>query len=139
MAAVDLLDWLIPDKSAPWQMPAEKEAKERGSKLVEAGLSPMQISRVKREGGSQGAQLCRKAHTPVSDLALGVSSPETIIPFTQRGNAPVNSNNQIHVSVLASPGQSPEFFGKKSTIDNISKVPGLPDVSISGVPDWDND
>ena len=153
MAIAKKLKWVVPEARKPEEMPTLDEALNRAEDLaaeeaeykygkltpleavLNTGNAPL-VRELTRQRKEEAENLWRARHAPVPLGALGVSTPETILPFTQRADGPVNSNNQIHVTVMASPGQSPEDVGK-STVDTINKTLGMPNFKVAGSPTFD--
>lgn len=153
MAVADKLDWLVETRK-PEEMPTLKDALNRAEVLAakeaenkygtitpfeavtNTGNAPL-IRRLtqQRKAEAENAWMARNA--PLPEGALGLSTRDTILPFTQRAAGPVNSNNQISINIVASPGQSPEDVGK-STIDAINETLGLPGFNSPGASTFDD-
>ncbi|MHA1063860.1 hypothetical protein ACR9GP_08130, partial [Enterobacter ludwigii] len=147
MAIADKLSWIIPD--------APKEAEEAGSEFEARALGKEQgIEEVKKLGygvfsserreyirkrmDDYGNAWLRRHENPVPEMALEVSTPETILPFTQRSTGLVNSNNNIkvNVNVVAGPEQSPEDVGR-STATELEKALKFEGFQVPGAPAYD--
>lgn len=150
MAVADKLDWLIKDEAQITEEQqvildyigmgntyagAELLARDYDLEdwLIKQRLDDPSVAANLR---AQFKERHRLMNTPVPESALGISTPDTILPFTQRESGPINSNNQIAIHVVAAPGQSAEEVGIR-TAEELEKQFPFMNYSAPGAPTWD--